>query len=126
MTTRSVLVIDDDDDVRAIARLCLETVGGYQVRTASGGELGVESAAADPPDAILLDVMMPGMDGLTTFSRLRARAVTRAIPVVLLTAKVSGVDVTEIEEMGVAGMITKPFDAMGLPHELARIVGWRT
>lgn len=124
MSNRLVLVIDDDDDIRAITRLCLEAVGKCNVRTEGSGEAGLAAARAEPPDAILLDVMMPGMDGLATFERLRAMPETCDIPVVLLTAKVASVDDRRFDGLGVKGVIAKPFDAMGLPAELARIVGW--
>lgn len=124
MVNRLVLVIDDDDDIRAITRLCLETVGKCDVRTEASGEAGVAAALAEPPDAILLDVMMPGMDGPATFERLQASPETRDIPVVLLTAKVANVDDQRFAGLGVKGVIAKPFDAMSLPVELARIVGW--
>ncbi len=124
MATPQILVIDDDDDVRAIAQMSLEAVGGFSVRTASCGEDGVVAASEEPPDAILLDVMMPGMDGPTTFRRLQAIETTRDVPVVLLTAKVMGTDGQQFADLGVAGVISKPFDAMQLPTELSRILGW--
>jgi CheY-like chemotaxis protein len=124
MLNRFVLVIDDDDDIRAITRLSLEAVGKCDVRTEASGEAGIAAALEEPPDAILLDVMMPGMDGPATFERLQAMAETRSIPVVLLTAKVAGVDDQRFDGLGVKGVIAKPFDAMSLPVELARIVGW--
>ena len=124
MLNRSVLVIDDDEDIRAITRLSLEAVGRCHVRTEPSGEAGVAAALADRPDAILLDVMMPGMDGPATFRQLQAMPETRDIPVVLLTAKVASVDDLRFDGLGVSGVIAKPFDAMSLPAELARIVGW--
>src|ERR1700716_105564 len=87
MATRRVLLIDDEDDVREVAQLSLEMVGHGDVVTASSGAAGVALPASNQPDAIVLDVMMPGMDGSATFSHLQANPATRHIPAILLTAK---------------------------------------
>lgn len=123
MSSQHVLVIDDDDDVRTIARMSLEAVGGHQVRAADGGEEGIRLALESPPDAILLDMMMPGMDGPATLRLLQSIEETRHVPVVFLTAKVLGSD-SQFTELGAAGLIAKPFDPMSLPGQLADIVGW--
>jgi len=125
MNARQVLVIDDDDDIRAIVAMSLEAVGGYVVRTAASGSAGIASAIADPPDAILLDVMMPEMDGPTTFRKLQEIGSTHTIPVVLLTAKqpIGGDDM--FADLGVCGVISKPFDVMGLPGLVAETLGWQ-
>ncbi len=124
MSARQVLVIDDDDDIRAIVTMSLETVGGYVVRAADSGAAGIAAAIADPPDAILLDVMMPDMDGPTTFRKLQEIGSTADIPVVLLTAKqpIGGNDL--FAGLGVTGVISKPFDVMGLPGLVAETLGW--
>ena len=113
---KRVLVIDDDDDVRMLVRLSLERVGGKTVIEAANGPEGLERATEESPDAILLDVMMPGMDGPATLRELRARPETAAIPVVLLTAKVHPGDRDRFSQLPVQGTIPKPFD----PRELAR------
>jgi CheY-like chemotaxis protein len=118
-----VLVIDDDDDVRMLVRLSLERAGGKIVLEAANGPEGVERAAADAPDAILLDVMMPGMDGRATLEQLRARPETAAIPVVLLTAKVHPSDHGRFSELPVQGTIAKPFDPLELPRRLDDLIG---
>src|ERR1051326_1787422 len=87
MAARRLLLIDDEDDVREVARLSLELVARWEVVTASSGAEGIERAVVEQPDAILLDVMMPGMDGAATYAHLRSNPATREIPVVLLTAK---------------------------------------
>ena len=87
MSVRRVLVIDDEEDIREVARLSLELVGQYQVLTASSGRDGLDSARSHRPDAILLDVMMPDMDGPAALAELRADPSTRDIPVLFLTAK---------------------------------------
>lgn len=124
MSARRILVIDDDDDIREVAQTSLELVGGHEVLTAASGGDGLASARAERPDAILLDVMMPGMDGPATLRRLRAEPATRAIPVVLLTAKVRADDRAFFAGLDVAGVISKPFDPVGLPTQVAATLGW--
>lgn len=121
---RTVLVIDDEDDIREVAQVSLEALGGWNVLTASSGTQGIERAASEQPDAILLDVMMPGMDGPTTFQRLQAEEATRAIPVIFLTAKVQAADRQRFADLGVAGVIAKPFDPMTLAGDIAALLKW--
>ncbi|MCG8366150.1 MAG: response regulator [Pseudanabaenales cyanobacterium] len=126
MPTKHILIVDDEDDIREVAELALEAVGGWQVSTASSGLVGLAKAAAEQPDAILLDVMMPDMDGLETFQKLRANAVTQQIPVILLTAKTQATDQNRFLEVGVTGIITKPFKAMLLADQIAELLDWDT
>ncbi len=120
--TRRVLVVDDDDDVREVTILSLEVIGGYEVFDADGGVTAIELARLHRPDLVLLDVMMPGMDGPATFRALRADPETAHIPVVLLTAKVP-VSLDQEENKGLAGIISKPFDPRALVAEIERILG---
>ena len=122
--TRRVLVIDDDDAIREVACVSLSAVAGYQVEEAGSGAEGLEAARAAPPDAVLLDVMMPGMDGPTTLERLRADEATRDVPVVFLTAKVLRSEVERLQGLGARGVIAKPFDPVALAGQLAGILGW--
>ncbi|PVG84009.1 two-component system response regulator [Nocardioides gansuensis] len=122
--TRRVLVVDDDDDIREVAQYSLELVAGWDVDVASGGQEAVELCRASPPDAILLDVMMPLMDGPTTFATLQADARTRDIPVILLTAKVQPAERRRWDGLGVAGVLAKPFDPLGLSGEVEKLLGW--
>jgi len=122
MNQKHILLVDDEDDIREVAGISLEAVGGWQVSSASCGREGIEKALAERPDAILLDVMMPDIDGPTTFERLQADPGTRDIPVILLTAKAQSVDRQRFAELGVAGMLTKPFDPMKLPGQVAAIL----
>ncbi len=124
MTSKRILVIDDEDHIREVTQMSLETMGGWDVTTASSGVEGIASAAVERPDAILLDVMMPDMDGPTTFQRLRSDPTTRDIPVVLLTAKVQPADRHRFEALGVNGILTKPFDPLSLADEIAGTLGW--
>ena len=123
---REILLVDDDDGIREVATMSLELVGGYTVRTAGSGEEAIASARLDPPDAILLDVMMPGLDGPDTFAVLQEDPRTRVIPVVLLTAKTQHADLLRFAGLGVAGVLAKPFDPMSLPGEVAGLLGWTT
>jgi CheY-like chemotaxis protein len=124
VTVPTILVVDDDDSVREITLLALEVVAGWQVVSADSGAAALELARAEKPDAVLLDVMMPGMDGPTTFRHLQAEEATRDIPVVLLTAKVMTGERQLWDELAVHGVIAKPFDPMTLHTEVSRLLGW--
>ena len=124
MVRRRVLIIDDDDDIRQVAALSLETVAGWDVYMASSGAEGIGRAATEKPDAILLDVMMPGMDGPATFRELQKNPATAHIPVMLLTAKVQATDRSRFADLGVKAVLVKPFDPMSLSQQVAEILGW--
>jgi CheY-like chemotaxis protein len=124
MTTRRILIVDDEDDIREVAQVSLELVGQYEVLTASSGSEGVRSARHEQPDAILLDVMMPDMDGPATLAELRADPLTRDIPVVFLTAKTQSSERTRLSQLGAAGILTKPFDPLKLAGEVASTLRW--
>jgi two-component system alkaline phosphatase synthesis response regulator PhoP len=119
-----ILVIDDEEDIRAVCRMSLERLGGWKVLVAESGERGLELAASEKPDAILLDVMMPGMDGPATIERLKASDATREIPVLFLTAKLQPADREPYLALGAKDVIAKPFDPMKLPEEIAATLGW--
>ena len=121
---RRILVVDDDELILEVAQMSLEVVGGWTVLTAADGQQGLEVARAELPDAIVMDVMMPGMDGPTAAVALRADPVTAGIPIVLLTAKVQAADRATFAELPVRGVLGKPFDPMRLPAELSTILGW--
>ena len=118
-----VLVIDDEPDIRKIAKLSLSRVGGMQVVEAASGPDGVRLAEAERPDAILLDVMMPGMDGPATLAMLKAGEATSKIPVLFLTAKAMSSELERLKALGAVAVLTKPFDPMKLPHELKAALG---
>ncbi len=125
MKPKRVLVIDDEGDIREVAQVSLETVAGWEVLTASSGREGVAKVRVDQPDAILLDVMMPEMDGLATYQQLQADPATRHIPVIFLTAKVLPGARRRFIDLGAKGVIAKPFDPLKLPHQMAEALGWR-
>ena len=121
---RRILIIDDDDDVREVAAMSLETVGSFEVICAVDGADGLERACRDVPDAILLDVMMPGMDGPTTFRALRDAEATRHIPVIMLSAKAHAADAGALHALGATAVLAKPFDPMQLSAQVSDAVGW--
>ena len=123
-TAKRILVIDDATDIREVAQISLEVVGGWEVLTASSGQEGVAKAIAEQPDAILLDVMMPDQDGPMTFKQLQANTATQHIPVILLTAKALASDRQMFAELGVVSIIAKPFEPMYLAGQVAQILGW--
>lgn len=119
---RRVLLVDDEPDIREIARLSLENVGGWRVRTAASGVEAVELTRIERFDAVLLDVMMPDLDGPATLVRLREEGLIEGTPVIFLTAKVQAADRRQLDALGAAGTIGKPFDPMRLSDEVARVL----
>ncbi|MGA2652753.1 MAG: response regulator [Terracidiphilus sp.] len=119
-----ILIIDDEDDIREVAALSLETVAGWDVVTANSGSQGLLRAVEHQPDAVLLDVMMPGMDGPTTFRELRKNPATARIPVILLTAKVQSNDQRRFADLGVNAILFKPFDPLTLAQQISDALGW--
>jgi len=124
MPVRRILIIDDEDDIREVAALSLESVAGWQVSTANSGAEGMRLAAAELPDAILMDVMMPAMDGPTTFREMQKLPELAKIPVILLTAKVQGVDQRRFAGLGVTAVLFKPFDPLTLAEQMSEALGW--
>jgi CheY-like chemotaxis protein len=126
MTKRRILIVDDEDDIREVAQISLEVVADWKVLTASSGCEGLKIARAAQPDAILLDVMMPDLDGPTTFQKLQADPAIRHIPVILLTAKLQPADRKRFAQLGVAGVLTKPFDPLELAAQVRDTLHWLT
>ena len=115
---KRILIIDDEDDVREVAKLSLESSGDWEVLTASSGPEGLFKACAHQPDVVLLDVMMPGMDGRTAFRHLRGDSCTGHIPVILFTASTQAEDRRQFAGLGVP-VIAKPFDPLTLASKVA-------
>ena len=111
---RRILHVDDETDIRDVVALTLETIAGYKVESCESGTEALEKAIAFTHDLILLDIMMPGMDGPTTLQALRKNPQTASIPVVFVTAKVQPGDVSRYLELGALGVIVKPFGAKAL------------
>ncbi len=118
---RKILVVDDEPDIRMIAEISLRDVGGFEVVCAESGPHGIQLARTERPDLILLDMMMPKLDGMATLEALRADPATQSIPVIFLTAKVQRNEIASYLAAGAQGVITKPFDPMGLPDEIRQI-----
>lgn len=118
-----VLVVDDDEDVRTITRLSLTTVGGMDVLEAGDGRSAVDLALRERPDLILLDVMMPEMDGAQTLAALRAHAPLAGTPVIFLTAKALQSEIDRLNRFNVAAVFIKPFDPLTLADRLRDALG---
>ena len=116
-----VLYVEDEPDIQAVAKLALEMVGGFTVKVCSSGEEAVREAAAFAPDMILLDVMMPGMDGPSTLQALRNIPELAAVPVAFMTAKVQPQEVAHYKSLGARDVIAKPFDPMTLAGQVKAI-----
>ncbi len=124
MARKRVLIIDDEDDIREVAKISLEVVGGWEVSTSGSGSEGLVIAKDQQPDAILLDVMMPDMDGPATFKKLQREEATRNIPVILLTGKERPSEHDDFDSLGVRGVIAKPFDPLTLSSHVSQVLGW--
>lgn len=122
--TKRILVVDDEKDIRRIVQASLEKLAGWDTVMAESGQQGLELAKTEALDAILLDVSMPDVDGFQFYERLQADEKTQMIPVVLLTAKVLPRDRQHFAEMGVAGVITKPFNPITVGQQMSQVLGW--
>src|SRR4029453_5896455 len=120
-----ILVIDDEDDIRRIARLSLGKVGRMEVVDAASGADGVRRAEEEGPDAILLDVVVPDLDGPSTFAALQRSPRASRIPVIFLTAKAMASEVDRLKGLGARGVLTKPFDPMTLADQVRAIIEGR-
>ena len=119
---RRILLIDDEEDIREVASLTLETMGDYEVFATGNGFKGAQIAADVQPDVILLDVMMPDIDGPATLALLRQSDATREIPIIFMTAKVQASDRRRLSDLGARGIIAKPFDPIHLVEQMRSIL----
>jgi two-component system, OmpR family, response regulator len=117
-----ILHIEDEVDIQEVARIALEDVGGFFVTVVGSGKEGLAAASRTQPDVILLDVMMPGMDGPTTLQELRRTPATASIPVIFMTAKAQTHEIERYLALGALGVITKPFDPMTLAEEVSALL----
>lgn len=122
MSSRSLLIIDDEADIREVAGMALEALGGWSIGVAADGAEGLRCAQASPPDVILLDVMMPVLDGPSTLAALQGEPATASIPVIFMTAKAQPSELERLRSLGVAGVISKPFDPMNLHAEVEALL----
>jgi CheY-like chemotaxis protein len=123
---KHILVIDDEPDIRDVVCLSLEEFGHWHTTGAGSGQEGLQLASHHPWDAIVLDVSMPDLDGVSVVATLQANPITRHIPVILLTARVLPSDQARFAQLGVAGVIAKPFDPLQVWQQVAAIIGWDT
>lgn len=121
---KQILIVDDEEDVRSIATLGLQMGAGWTVLTASSGAEGIAIATQHRPDAILLDLMMPDMDGRTTLNHLKQHPETQSIPVILMTAKVQASEQHNLHDLGVAAVFTKPFRPLTLAQQIVDTLAW--
>lgn len=117
-----ILIIDDDADIRFITALSLGSIGGMEVVQAASGSEGLRKADEERPDVILLDMMMPVMDGVQTLAALRAQPTTATTPVIFLSAKTREADVGRLTGLGAAGVLIKPFDPRTISDEVRALV----
>jgi two-component system, OmpR family, response regulator len=122
MNIETVLLVDDDPSIRCIAEISLAEVGKWQVSLADSGKTALEVLLTEKPDLILLDVMMPGMDGPTLFGLIKNNAKCSHTPVIFMTAKVQKHELDHYHQLGAAGVISKPFDPMTLPSQIRTIL----
>ncbi len=120
-TLLKITLVEDEPDIRTVARLALELVGGFTLQVCSSGQEALEKCPAFGPDLLLLDVMMPGMDGPTTLARLREIPALASTPAVFMTAKVQPQEVAALRALGALDVIAKPFDPMKLATRVRAI-----
>lgn len=122
MIPQRIVLVDDEPDIRTVAEIALSAIGGWEVRLAASGEEALAQLAAAETDLILIDVMMPGMDGLGVLSRLRADPRWAKLPAIFMTAKVQQREVAQYLALGACGVIPKPFDPLELPQQIRTLV----
>ncbi len=121
MDLKHILYVEDEPDIQAVAKIALEMVGGFTVKICASGEEALREAVAFAPDMILLDVMMPGMDGPSSLAGLRALPELAAVPIAFMTAKVQPAEVAHLKSLGALDVIPKPFDPMTLATQVCAI-----
>jgi CheY-like chemotaxis protein len=124
MPNKRILLIDDEDTIQTVVQFGIRMVTGWDVQLASSGSQGIETARTFQPDVILLDMLMPDMDGVDTLEVLQSLPTTQHIPVIFLTAKSQFQEMQAWHELGVRGVIAKPFNSLDLPTQIARILHW--
>ncbi|PZV13287.1 MAG: two-component system response regulator [Pseudanabaena sp.] len=124
MPTKRILIVDDEESIQTVVQFGIQMVADWDVLIASSGSQGIRTACDESPDAILLDVMMPDMDGISTFKALQADPQTAQIPVIFLTAKAQTSERRQLNDLGVSGVITKPFNSLDLPDQIVKMLNW--
>jgi two-component system alkaline phosphatase synthesis response regulator PhoP len=124
MTEKRILIIEEEESIQAVVEFGLKMTAGWEVISASSGNEGISRAQTEQPDMILLDVMMPEMDGLATFRALQLDDQTRSIPVIFLTAKAQASEKRLFNDTGVNGVIIKSFNALELAQQICKVLNW--
>jgi CheY-like chemotaxis protein len=124
MNHKRLLMIDDEESIQIVVKFGINMAAGWDVIAANSGRIGIDTAQKELPDVILLDVMMPEMDGIATFKALQANPITAKIPVIFLTAKAQTAERRQFNDLGISGVITKPFNSLDLPEQIAKILHW--
>ena len=120
-TLKRILYVEDEPDIRAVTQVALETVGGFELKICSSGEEALDTVISFSPELLLLDVMMPDMDGPTTLTAMRELPELGNIPVIFMTAKVQADEIAELKSLGALDVIAKPFDPMALADQIKSI-----
>lgn len=118
-----VLLVDDDTNIRMVAVMGLEDEMDWEIQEAASGQEAIQMASIEKPDLILLDMMMPGMDGISTFGKLRELDTAKDTPIIFMTAKVQPEEIESYKSLGARGVIIKPFDPITLAQEIQDILG---
>ncbi|HEY9608175.1 response regulator [Allocoleopsis sp.] len=124
MTTKLVLLVDNEANVREVVEACLKDLGGWDVLSAASVGEDWNRLVAVKPDAIVVDISIPGMEGLAFLEQLKANPTTHSIPIVLLTPRGRWFTLKQLQSFGVVGAITKPFNPISLTNEIAKALGW--
>jgi CheY-like chemotaxis protein len=124
MANKKILIVDDEERIREVVRVCLVKLAKWETLIAASGSEAIQIAAEAQPDAILLDVSMPGMNGLETLQQLQSNPQTQQIPVIFLTAKVQPSEQLQYQQLGVVGLIMKPFDPVQISQQISQLLGW--
>lgn len=124
MSTKRILIIDDESHVLEVVHTCLEMLSDWNVLSTTSAREGLVKAQDEQPDAILLDMMMPGMDGFTFLRELQSNPATQHIPVVLLTAMAQRLEQQQLPQLGIRGVIAKPFNPISLTDQISEALGW--
>ena len=126
MANKHILVIDDNEDHRVLVKFALETNPDWKVSTATDGIQGITKAETERPDAILLDFIMPGLDGLAVYEVLKSNLLTCSIPIIFTTAMAHDKVLARLENSLAVGVMTKPFDISQIDSQVAEMCGWKT
>ena len=118
---KKILYVEDEEDIRMVGEMSLADVGGFEVKCCASGAEAIAAAPGFAPDLMVLDVMMPGMDGPTALKALRAIPALASVPAIFMTAKIMASEVAELKAAGALEVVPKPFDPMTLPEEIRAI-----